>query len=79
MPDSVEKALGRIEAKNDAIKEDIKEIRDLVVLQNGRIRVLELDSAQSKGQWKIAGTVGGIVGSILSVFGGWLIKWLPGG
>jgi hypothetical protein len=64
--DSVEKALGRIEAIVDTIKEDVEEVKDLLEKQNGRVRVLEIENAQSRGGWKLAGVIGGVAGAMAS-------------
>jgi hypothetical protein len=65
--DSAEKALGRIEAIVETIKEDVKDLKDLVDVQNGRVRSLEVENARSQGGWKVAGLVGAIAGTIGSI------------
>jgi hypothetical protein len=65
--DSTEKALGRIEAIVETIKEDVKDLKDLVDVQNGRVRSLEVENARSQGGWKVAGLVGAIAGTIGSI------------
>jgi hypothetical protein len=65
--DSTEKALGRIEAIVETIKEDVKDLKDLVDVQNGRVRLLEVENARSQGGWKVAGLVGAIAGTIGSI------------
>jgi hypothetical protein len=65
--DSAEKALGRIEAIVETIKEDVKDLKDLVDIQNGRVRSLEVENARSQGGWKVAGLVGAIAGTVGSI------------
>jgi hypothetical protein len=65
--DSTEKALGRIEAIVETIKEDVKDLKDLVDVQNGRVRLLEVENARSQGGWKVAGLVGAIAGTVGSI------------
>lgn len=60
--DSVEKAVGRIEAQVDATREDVQEIKALVIQQNGRIRTLELKDAKLSGGWTVISTIGAIAG-----------------
>jgi hypothetical protein len=60
---TVEKAIARIEVLIDSIGEDVREVRDLVKEQNGRVRNLEIDNASSKGGWKVAGLVGALMGT----------------
>jgi hypothetical protein len=65
--DSAGKALGRIEAIVETIKEDVKDLKDLVDIQNGRVRSLEVENARSQGGWKVAGLVGAIAGTVGSI------------
>jgi hypothetical protein len=64
MTDPVEKAVGRIENQVLNIQDDVREIKDLIIAQNGRIRTLELENAKSQGGWKVAGIIGGVTGTV---------------
>lgn len=73
-PYATHKTLGRIEATVDLIKDDIEELKDLLLEQNGRVRSLEIESGRSQGGWKVAGIVGMFAGTLGSIgakfFGG---------
>lgn len=72
MTDTVERTVSRIENQVLNIQDDVREIKDLIMAQNGRVRKLELDAAESKGGWKVAGIIGGIAGTVASLIPKWL-------
>ena len=68
---SVEGSLGRIEERVDGIRSDVKDIKELVIAQNGRIRTLELERAERRGGWTVLALVGSAAGAV----GGLTAKW----
>lgn len=56
--------LGRIEERTEGISDDVREIKLMLQIQNGRIRELERKSDKVDGGWKVAGIVGTIAGSL---------------
>lgn len=71
-----DRQLGRIEATVDAIEANVKEIKDLVREQNGRIKKLEVESAETKGSWRVVNIVSGIIGGVVTLVGGYATKYL---
>lgn len=56
--------LGRIEERTEGISDDVREIKLMLQVQNGRIRDLERKSDSFSGGWKATGIIGGIAGTI---------------
>lgn len=66
MDDST-RLLGRIEERTESISDDVREIKLMLQVQNGRIRDLERKADKVDGGWKIAGVMGGITGTIATI------------
>ncbi len=75
MADTVERTVSRIENQVLNIQDDVREIKDLLIAQNGRIRNLEIDNAKSQGGWKIAGIVGSVMGILAGIFGSFVARF----
>lgn len=63
--------LGRIEERTEGISDDVREIKIMLQVQNGRLRDLERRSDKQDGAWK----VGGIMGAVLGTLGGIATKF----
>jgi hypothetical protein len=68
--------LGRIEERVEGIRDDVREIKDLVMQQNSRIRTLEIKDAQSAGGWRVGGIFASVALTITGIIGGIVAKWL---
>ena len=67
--------LHRIDERVNTIRDDVKEVKELILAQNGRVRTLEIEAASNRGSWKVITVVGTLAGT----FGGFLVQWLRGG
>jgi len=58
--------LGRIDERTLSSAEDIKELKDAVKIQNGRVRSLESSRDTQKGEAKVHGWIAGIASSVVA-------------
>ena len=65
--DELSRAIGRIEGKLDNLCDTIKNY-------GGRIDIIEVEQANTKGMLKITGAIGVFIGSIVTVIVSWLLK-----
>lgn len=58
--------LGRLVAATENLADDVREVKDLVKEQNGRVKDLELKHAEASGISKTWGTIAGAASAILA-------------
>ena len=68
--------LGRIEERTESISDDVREIKLMLQVQNGRIRDLERKSDKVDGGWKSASVAGGVMATITSLVISVANRWL---
>lgn len=75
MEDS-DRILGRIEERTESISDDVREIKLMLTVQNGRIRDLERKSDKVDGGWKAASIAGGVMATVTSILISLANRWL---
>lgn len=70
---NTQQMLGRLVAVAENLAEDVKEVKDLVRQQNGRVKSLELKHAEASGVSKTWGAIAGTLSAVIATIAGHFI------